>query len=85
MRRLQVQRKFRWQVEQAMGVASQRIDLAQPEQVGPGLSSMSPAKRSSNRRCRAGCITPVTKKLSPSRLAILGMVESNSSVFRKRP
>ena len=45
--------KCHWQVEQTLGVASQRIDLLQAEQFGPGLSSMYPARRSSNRSCRA--------------------------------
>ena len=45
-----------------MGVMSQPIDIEQPERVGHGLSSMSHARRSSSRRCRAGLATPVTEK-----------------------
>ena len=45
-----------------MGVASQRIDLEQPAQVGHGLGSMSPARRSSSRRYRTVSTTPVTEK-----------------------
>ena len=45
-----------------MCAASQRIDLLQPEQVGPGLGSMSPTRRRSNRRCRTVFATPVTEK-----------------------
>ena len=43
-------------------MASQRIDLEQPAHVGPGFSSMSPARRSSSRRCREGPTTQVTEK-----------------------
>ena len=45
-----------------MGVSSQRIDLEQLGQVGSILKLLSPARRSSNRRCRSGFTTPVTKK-----------------------
>ena len=45
-----------------MGVALQRIDLLLPEQVSPGLGSMSPARRRSNRRCASRFTTPVTEK-----------------------
>ena len=41
---------------------SQRIDLELPEQVGPGFTLMSPARRSSNRRCLSGFTTLVTEK-----------------------
>ena len=42
-----------------VGVLSQRIDLEQPEHVGLGCSSMSPARMSCNRSCWAGFTTPV--------------------------
>ena len=42
-------------------MASQCIDLEQREQVNPGLSSVSPARRSSNRRCRSRFTTLMTE------------------------
>ena len=45
-----------------MGVMSQTIALEQPEHVGPGSCSMSPARMSSSWRSRAGLTTLVTEK-----------------------
>ena len=59
-----------------MGVASQHIALLLPEQVGPGLSLMSPAQRSSNRRCRARFATLETDKLPEGVDRVLGDVEA---------
>ena len=64
-----------WQVEQVtLGVAKQCTDIEQPEQVGPGLRLMSPARRSSNQRCRVGLTTPVTDKTAAFQVRISGYV-----------
>ena len=70
-----------------MGVASQRIDLLQPEQIGPGLGLISPARRRSNLRCTAGLTTPMTEKLPSSRRAVLWssrIHRSSGNVFDTR-
>ena len=82
--RLQSLENCRWLDEQKTGVSSQHIDLLQEGKVSPWLGLMSPARRRTNLRCRAGFAITVIKKTAAFHVLSSLMAESDSSFFRER-
>ena len=67
-----------------MGVTSKRIDFLQLKKIGPELCSVFSAKWSNNLGCKSGFATQATETTTALRCTTLFMVESDSSVSRKR-